>query len=318
MPPVAAYDDLEALARFAKAVGVVTFEFENVPAESTAFLAERVPVHPSPQVLATCRNRLKEKTLCSDLTIATAPFRGVTSAAELQSALGDIEAPAVLKTSELGYDGKGQVLITDPAQAESAWTRALGHNPRPEAILEGFVDFACEISVVIARGIDGSSTAFDVVENRHRDHILDQTIAPAAIPEPVAAEARSIARRLAEALDLIGLLAVEMFVTRDHRILVNELAPRPHNSGHWTMDACVTDQFEQFIRAVAGLPLGNPRRHSDAMMQNLLGDQAALWQEILSDPEAKLHLYGKAEARPGRKMGHVNHLRPRSRDSDRK
>ncbi len=314
---VAPYDDLAALAAFAEAVGVVTFEFESVPAESTAFLAERVPVHPRPEVLAVCRNRLREKSLCRDLGIATAPFAAVRSEAGLNEALAAIGRPAVLKTTELGYDGKGQVLIEeagDPGVGDpgAAWRAIMAHNPNPEAILEGFVAFEREISVIVARGLDGAMALYDPVENIHKDHILDRTIAPAPIAADLGLAAQRIARDLAEGLDLVGLLAVEMFVTPDGGLLVNELAPRPHNSGHWTQDACVTDQFELFIRAVAGLPLGSTARHSDAVMQNLLGDDIEAWHEILNEPGAKLHLYGKASARPGRKMGHVNRLTRKS------
>ena len=230
-----------------------------------------------------------------------------SSADELAAAIAKIGAPAILKTNTLGYDGKGQVRIhpdTDPAVA---WA-LLG---APVGILEGFVDFDLEVSVITARRPSGEMASFDVVENRHKDGILDVTIAPAAISQALADKARTIAQQLTEAMDMVGLLAVEMFVTADGHIIVNEMAPRPHNSGHWTQDGCTTSQFEQFVRAVTGLPLGSIDRHSDAVMKNLIGHDADPWLEILSDADNKLHLYGKAEARDGRKMGHINRLHPK-------
>jgi 5-(carboxyamino)imidazole ribonucleotide synthase len=213
----------------------------------------------------------------------------------------------VLKTTRLGYDGKGQVRIDDATEAEAAWAAMAGDH----GIVEGFVDFTCEISVIVARAPDGATASYVPVENRHVNHILDTTVAPAPVSRDIADLARAIAARAAEGLELVGLLAVEMFVTKDGRVLVNELAPRPHNSGHWTIDACATSQFEQAVRAVCGLPLGSPERHSDAEMKNLLGNAIDDWRELLADPGVCLHLYGKAEARPGRKMGHVTRLKPR-------
>jgi 5-(carboxyamino)imidazole ribonucleotide synthase len=213
----------------------------------------------------------------------------------------------VLKTVRLGYDGKGQVMIRANSDLAAAWSQmgaGLG-------ILESLVDFACEISVIVARGIDGACAAYVPVENRHSHHILDTTIAPARVAPAIAMRAEAIARHVAEKLDLVGLLAVEMFVTTAGEVLVNELAPRPHNSGHWTIDACITSQFEQFVRAVCGLPLGSPERHSDAVMKNLIGDDVARWREALNEPAAKLHLYDKGAPRPRRKMGHVTRLSPR-------
>ncbi|MFD2234078.1 5-(carboxyamino)imidazole ribonucleotide synthase [Phaeospirillum tilakii] len=306
---VAAYTDPAALESFARAVDVVTFEFENIPADSVRRLAEIVPVRPSWTVLETAQDRIVEKRFFNGIGIATAPWRAVDGVAALEAALAEIGRPAVLKTARMGYDGKGQVRIDADTDAAAAWA-ALGKAPggaAGSAILEGFIDFQGEISVVIARGGDGAWAAFDPAWNVHRHHILHTSTVPAPIPAATATAAIDIARRAAEALDVIGLLAVEMFVTPDG-LLVNEMAPRPHNSGHWTIDACLTDQFEQFIRAVCGLPLGSPRRHSDAVMTNLIGDEAADWLDLLRDPEAHLHLYGKAEARPGRKMGHVTRL----------
>lgn len=303
---VAEYDDERALTAFAQAVDVVTFEFENIPSASVKLLAKRVPVRPGWNVLETAQDRLAEKRFFNSMGIATAPWRAVDGPAVLALAVEQLGRPSILKTTRLGYDGKGQVKIDDATDLAAAWA-LMGDGV---GVLEGFVDFVCEISVIVARGVDGAWACFDAVENRHANHILDLTIAPAAISPALAKEAQAIAHRAAEALDLVGLLAVEMFVTRDGRILVNEMAPRPHNSGHWTMDACVTDQFEQFIRAVCALPLGSPERHSNAVMKNLIGADCDRWLELLHDPAAKLHLYGKAEPRPGRKMGHVTTLQP--------
>jgi 5-(carboxyamino)imidazole ribonucleotide synthase len=263
-------------------------------------------MRPNARSLAVAQDRIKEKTFINDIGIATAPFRAVGRRTALDAAVAALGRPSVLKTVRFGYDGKGQVKIEAATSLDEAW-KAMG---QAEAVLEGFVTFEREISVIVARGVDGSMATFDAVENRHVHHILDTTVAPAPIGEELAAKAQAIARHIAEALDLIGLLAVEMFVTGDGKLLVNEIAPRPHNSGHWTMDACVTSQFEQFVRAVCGLQLGDPSRHSDAVMKNLIGDAVDDWPKILAEPGAKLHLYGKTEARPGRKMGHVNRLYP--------
>ena len=314
---VAAYTDAAALEAFAHAVDVVTFEFENIPADSVRRLAEIVPVRPGWTVLETAQDRIVEKQFFNGIGIATAPWRAVESREALVAALAEIGRPAVLKTARMGYDGKGQVRIdptTDPAEAWAALAKSPG-SETGTAILEGFIAFEGEISVVIARGADGAWAAFDPAWNVHRHHILHTSTVPAPVTPAVAAAAIEIARAAAEALDLIGLLAVEMFVTPTG-LLVNEMAPRPHNSGHWTMDACLTDQFEQFIRAVCGLPLGSPRRHSDAVMTNLIGAEVDGWDALLRDPENRLHLYGKAEARPGRKMGHVTRLGPQTPDPD--
>jgi 5-(carboxyamino)imidazole ribonucleotide synthase len=306
---VGSFEDESVLAGFAAAVDVATFEFENVPAATAEFLATRLPLRPGPKSLEIAQDRLKEKAFINSIGIGTAPFRAVRERAELDTAVAALGRPAVLKTVRLGYDGKGQVKIEAATDLDAAWSE-MG---RCDGILEGFVDFEREISVIVARGLDGKMAAYDAVENRHVNHILDTTIAPAPISEVLAAKAQGIARHVAEALDLVGLLAVEMFVTGDGKVLVNEIAPRPHNSGHWTMDACATSQFEQFVRAICGLPLGDAARHSDAVMKNLIGDAADEWLRILADPGAKLHLYGKREARPGRKMGHVNRLYPLGR-----
>ncbi len=304
---VAAYDDEGALDRFARSVDVVTFEFENIPARTVEILAAHVPVRPSARCLEVAQDRLKEKTFLNAHGAPTAPFMRIGTAHDLACQLDEIGRPAVLKTATMGYDGKGQVMIRADTDLAEAW-RLMGADV---GILEGFVDYACEVSVVLARGLDGQIAAYDTVENRHKDHILDVTLAPAPVAPEIAAEAERIAARVAGALDLVGLLAVEMFVTRDGRVLVNEIAPRPHNSGHWTIDACVTSQFEQFVRAVCGLPLGDPARHSDAAMKNLIGDDVERFGALIADPGAKVHLYGKARALPRRKMGHVTWLYPR-------
>ena len=309
---VAAYDDEPALARFAAAVDVVTFEFENIPFATVETLAPLVPLRPRAEVLRVCQDRLLEKGFCRDLDIATAPYAKVESVEDLTAAVAEIGRPCVLKSARMGYDGKGQALIEAETDLDAAWAAMAKHAPGGLAILEGFVDFELEISVIVARTADGATQSFVPVENRHRNHILDRTLVPAPIAPEVAARAEAIAGSLADGLELIGLLAVEMFVTRDNEVLVNELAPRPHNSGHWSIDACVTSQFEQHVRAVAGLPLGATTPLGEAEMQNLLGDEVEDWPEILADPAAKLHLYGKAEARPGRKMGHVTWLRTKA------
>ncbi|HUB11567.1 MAG TPA: 5-(carboxyamino)imidazole ribonucleotide synthase [Acetobacteraceae bacterium] len=299
------YADPVSLRAFAAAVDVISFEFENVSAEGLALLDSLKPVRPAPSVLRISQDRVTEKSFLNDAGVATAPWLSVGSLAELRDAAERLGLPAVLKTTRLGYDGKGQRTLRDAAECADAWAAL---EPKP-LILEGFVDFACEISVVIARGADGAMSAFDTVENRHHAHILDITLAPARIAEGTAAAAQSIARRVVAALDLVGLLAVEMFVDARGRVLVNEIAPRPHNSGHWTLDACAASQFELHIRAIAGLPLPPAVRHSDAVMKNLIGPEGvALWPAIVATPGLIPHLYGKAEARPGRKMGHFTRL----------
>ena len=305
---IGAYDDPEALRAFAAHVDVVTFEFENVSAAGLDLLASLKPVHPSPTVLRISQDRVAEKTFLNTAGIATAPWRPVENPQDLQSAAAAIGLPAILKTTRLGYDGRGQRRLAPGDDIAEAFA-ALAPTP---LILEGLIDFACEISVLVARGTNGDIATFDAVENRHRHHILDLTLAPARIPEATAAQAKKIARTIAQSIDLIGLLAVEMFIDARGAVLVNELAPRPHNSGHWTIDACPASQFEMHIRAVAGLPLPPATRHSDAVMKNLVGpEETALWPTILATPGLIPHLYGKTEARPGRKMGHVTLLFPR-------
>jgi len=305
---VAAYDDVAALTRFAEAVDVVTFEFENIPLATVAVLEKLVPLRPGAAVLSICQHRLREKDFCNGVSVPTTAYRAAEDVGSLRRAVEAIGTPCILKSAELGYDGKGQVRITAESDLAEAWAAMRGHAAGAVGIVEAIVPFRMEISAIVARSADGSVRTYVPVENRHKHHILDETIAPAHLPDDLSDRAEAIARHLAKEIGLVGLLAVEMFVTHDNKILVNELAPRPHNSGHWTIDASVTSQFEQFIRAVAGLPLGSTERLCDAVMKNLLGDEVNDWLRILSEPGNKLHLYGKAEARPGRKMGHVTRL----------
>lgn len=306
---IAPFDDDAAIARFSKAVDVVTLEFENLPVETVAAIAAIRPMRPGAQVLEISQDRVREKDFINRQNAKTAPYRAVGSSAELMDAVAEIGRPAVLKTTRLGYDGKGQLRIDEGDDLENSW-RSLGGGP---AILEAWVAYRMEISVIVARRTDGQTACYVPVENQHRNHILARTIAPAKLPAQVAAEARNIATKLANGLEIVGLLAVEMFVTQDDQILVNEVAPRPHNSGHWTMDACGCSQFEQLVRCVCNLPLGDPERHSDAVMDNLIGEAGNEWHDHLSTPGSRLHLYGKAEARPGRKMGHVTKIKSLSR-----
>lgn len=304
----AAYDDLDAVRGFARGVDVVTFEFENVSAAATEAAAEHAPVRPAGSVLHTTQNRLREKAFLDGAGFPVTPYAPVRSLDELHAALAALGTPAVLKTAGWGYDGKGQVKIAALDESSSAWEAVAPQ----ECVLEAFVDFEREVSVVAARGLDGSFAHFGVIENRHRRHILDVSIAPAAVPPGVAREAVEIARGILDGLGVVGVLCVEMFHTRDGRLLVNELAPRPHNSGHLTFDACVTSQFEQQLRAICGLALGATDLLRPAAMANLLGD---LWTDGEPDwpaacrfDDVKLHLYGKAAPRAGRKMGHLTAL----------
>ncbi|MBX7075534.1 MAG: 5-(carboxyamino)imidazole ribonucleotide synthase [Pirellulales bacterium] len=306
----ASYDDLDAVRDFARQVDVVTFEFENVSAASTEAAARYVPVRPGGAVLHTTQHRLREKTFLRDHGFPVTPFAAVRSLDELNAALATLGAPAVLKTAGWGYDGKGQVRIQSPAEAASAWQ---GLNTA-EAVLEAWIDFDYEVSLVAARGLDGDFAHFGLIHNTHAHHILDVSFAPLAAParQRLEADAIEIARGVMDALDVVGVLCVEFFVTRDGQLLVNELAPRPHNSGHLTFDACVTSQFEQQLRAICGLRLGATELLRPAAMANLLGDLWATgepnWQSACASPEVKLHLYGKAAPRVGRKMGHLTAL----------
>ncbi|NWG24545.1 MAG: 5-(carboxyamino)imidazole ribonucleotide synthase [Pseudorhodoplanes sp.] len=304
---LAEYDDEPALERFARACDVITYEFENVPAATANFLARRKPVRPDPQVLALTQDRLVEKDFIAALSIATAPYAAVDSGGNIAEAVAKIGLPAVLKTRRLGYDGKGQRMIgrdDDPAEA----FRSLGSVP---CILEGFVPFEREISVVAARSSQGEVVAFDVTENEHRHHILKISRAPARISDVMAEEAQHMAETIASAFGYVGVLAVEMFALANgagRRVLVNEIAPRVHNSGHWTIDGASVSQFEQHIRAVAGWPLGHPVRHGRVEMTNLIGAEVNDYPRWLTEPGTSVHLYGKGEPRPGRKMGHVTRV----------
>jgi len=303
----AEYADVEALELFANDVNVVTYEFENVPAASAMILAARRPVLPDRKVLETTQDRLIEKDFVKRLGIGTADYADISSAGALRGAIARLGLPAVLKTRRFGYDGKGQVIIRDGDDPDRVWEE-LGTK---SAILEAFVPFEREISVIAARSADGTVECFDVTENEHRDHILRISRAPAAISEKLASQARRIAEAIATALDYVGVLAVEMFVVSDgneDRLLVNEIAPRVHNSGHWTLDGASISQFEQHIRAIAGWPLGKPVRHGAVTMTNLIGDDVTGYEEWLTVPGATVHLYGKGAPRPGRKMGHVTQV----------
>jgi 5-(carboxyamino)imidazole ribonucleotide synthase len=304
---IAAYEDEEALGRFARSVDVVTFEFENVPAATLDRLAALVPCRPGTRALSICQDRLLEKAFLEKAGVPVAPWAPVHSAADLPAALAKVGLPAVLKTTRLGYDGRGQAVVRTAEEAEAALARL---SPHP-LIAEAFVPFSAEISAVAARAMDGGTATYDAVENRHAHHILDLSFAPARLPPEAAAAARRHAAAVAEALELVGVLAVEFFLLPDGTLLGNEIAPRPHNSGHWTIDACQASQFDQHARAVAGLPLGPTTRHADAVMRNLIGPEGmARWPGLAADPATSIHLYGKAEARPGRKMGHATRLFP--------
>jgi 5-(carboxyamino)imidazole ribonucleotide synthase len=313
------YADAAFLARAAAGLDAVTFEFENVPAAAGRALAAVVPVRPHPDVLFTTQDRAREKAFLVRHGCACAPHRVVRSRDELHAAVRDLGLPAVLKTAAFGYDGKGQAKLTAAADVDPAWA-ALGDAPTGprELVLEGWVDFDCEISVVAARGLDGAVAAFAPSRNAHAHHILDVSSVPAGLPEPVLAAATDTAKHVLAALDVVGVACVEFFVTRDGRVLVNEIAPRTHNSGHLTIEACETSQFEQQVRAVCGLPLGSTRQVAPAAMANLLGDcwfpagdgapREPDWAAALAVPGVRLHLYGKSTPRPGRKMGHLTAL----------
>jgi 5-(carboxyamino)imidazole ribonucleotide synthase len=299
------YHDTEALDRFAADVDVVTYEFENVPAETAAFLAARVPVLPDPKILAMTQDRLAEKNFVAALDIRTAAFAAVAQPAELAAAVERIGRPAVLKTRRYGYDGRGQATIRNDSDPQAAW-REVGGQP---CILEAFVPFEREVSVVAARGQDGAVECFDVTENEHRDHILKVSRVPATLSEAAAQQARRIAEIVAQKFQYVGVLAVEMFVLRNgEELLVNEIAPRVHNSGHWTLDGASVSQFEQHIRAVAGWPLAKPIRRGRVEMTNLIGSEVDDYRDWLTVPGAAVHLYGKTAVRPGRKMGHVTRV----------
>jgi len=303
---VAPYDDRATLAGLANVCDVVTFEFENLPADAIAFLGDRVPVRPGPHALATTQDRLTEKTFIASLGLKTAPFVEVSSLDQARAAFAQT-GEGILKTRRLGYDGKGQVRVISADDAVLGFA-ALKNAP---CILEGFVDFAFEASVIAARGADGSFAAYDPPENVHEHHILRRSTVPGRLGAAQVMEAKAIAKTIADALDYVGVFAVELFVGKDGSLTVNEIAPRVHNTGHWTLEACACSQFENHIRAVAGWPLGSTARHADAVMENIIGDEAHAWESLARS--GAVHLYGKKEARPGRKMGHVTRLKPLTR-----
>jgi 5-(carboxyamino)imidazole ribonucleotide synthase len=303
----AEYADVEALELFANDVDVITYEFENVPSAAAVILGARRPVLPDRKILETTQDRLAEKDFIKRLGIGTADYADVSSIASLHTAIKEIGLPAVIKTRRFGYDGKGQSIIREGDDPDRIW-KELGTK---SAILEAFIPFEREISVIAARSADGHVECFDVTENEHRDHILKVSRAPAAIPDALAGEACAIAEKIANALGYVGVLAVEMFVLADlagPKVLVNEVAPRVHNSGHWTLDGASISQFEQHIRAIAGWPLGKPVRHGEVTMTNLIGDEINDYEQWLTVPGATVHLYGKGPPRPGRKMGHVTQV----------
>ncbi|WP_340160324.1 5-(carboxyamino)imidazole ribonucleotide synthase [uncultured Hoeflea sp.] len=308
---VADYDDPAALQQLADLCDVVTYEFENVPVKAVQWLESRVPVRPGSKALEVAQDRLMEKAMARELGAETALFSAVANRPDLDAAIETTGLPAVLKTTRLGYDGKGQAKLVRPEDADTAFAAMQGQM----AILESFVHFECEVSVIAARGLSGEVRAFDVSENVHRNHILHTSTVPSGLGSEAQSVALKIASAIAAHLDYVGVFAVEFFAVRDngrHRLLVNEIAPRVHNSGHWTEAACAISQFEQHIRAIAGLPLGSTERHSDCVMENLIGSEIDKVADLAAEPNAVLHLYGKAEARPGRKMGHVTRISARS------
>jgi 5-(carboxyamino)imidazole ribonucleotide synthase len=307
---VAPYDDLHAIVAFARGVDVVTFEFENVPAETTDAASAIVPVRPSGLVLHIAQQRAREKGYLADKGFPVTPFAWLRQPEDLDSAIVAVGLPAVLKTASFGYDGKGQVLVETRDAAHEAW-RAMGYT---QAVLERFIQFDKEVSVVAARGLEGWMVAYPVIENTHVNHILDTSVLPAGVSADIESRAREIVFGILETLDVIGVLCVEFFVTVEGELLVNEIAPRPHNSGHLTIDACMTSQFEQQLRAICGLPPGSVEQFRPAAMANLLGDLWAAgepdWMAACLLPHIRVHLYGKSHARPGRKMGHITALAP--------
>jgi 5-(carboxyamino)imidazole ribonucleotide synthase len=302
----ASYTDRAMLQGFAQICDVVTFEFENIPAESIEYLSTLKPVRPGLKALTTAQDRFTEKSFVKELGVATAPFFDVTSADDARQAFAQLGSPAILKTRRLGYDGKGQAKVASADAAAKAFESFKG----APAILEGFVDFSFEASVVAARGADGAFAAYDPPENEHENHILRRSTVPGRLTKEQSYQAKAMARKIAEALDYVGVLAVELFVSKDGALLVNEIAPRVHNSGHWTIEACACSQFEQHIRAIAGWPLGDPARHADAVMENIIGAEVDAWETMAQS--GALHLYGKRQPRPGRKVGHVTRLKPKS------
>ena len=301
----APYDDLETLAAFAQSCDAVTFEFENLPAHAIAHLADRVPVRPGAHALAITQDRLSEKAFVEKLGLKTAPFFDVTSVEQARAAFAKLGGRGIIKTRRFGYDGKGQAKVASADEAAKAFENFKG----APAILEGFVDFEYEASVVAARGGDGAFAAYDPPANEHENHILRRSTVPSPLSAAQAENAKEIAQAIGKALDYVGVFAVELFVGKDGALLVNEIAPRVHNTGHWTIEACACSQFEQHIRAVAGWPLGDPARHADAVMENIIGAEVDAWEALART--GALHLYGKAQWRLGRKMGHITRVSPR-------
>jgi 5-(carboxyamino)imidazole ribonucleotide synthase len=298
-----AYDDTAALARFATQVDVITYEFENVPEATVAACEKYRPVRPGVRPIHFAQHRLREKAFFRQAGLGTAAHQAIRSLADVAGATA---LPGILKTCTDGYDGKGQARVANKEQLAEAWER-LG---KRECILEALVDFQCEVSAIVARSLGGETRCFPIGLNDHRDGILRTTTVPSGLPATTLKEAERLGMQLANSLELVGLVALEMFVTKDGTVLANEMAPRPHNSGHWTIDACATSQFEQLVRAICGLPLGAVDVLASSRMENLIGDEANDWPRYVSDPTARLHLYGKAKARPGRKMGHVTYMLP--------
>jgi 5-(carboxyamino)imidazole ribonucleotide synthase len=299
------YANFAALRAFAQSVDVITYEFENIPSQLLDGIEAHCDVLPRRNALSTSQDRLTEKTFISGLGLATAPYANVESEADLEMAVAQIGTPAVLKTRSFGYDGKGQVQVTQIDKAREAW-KSLGDLP---CILEGFIQFRFEVSVITARSRSGEVVYFDPGENVHRDGILHTTTVPAPhLSEVLSQKAKDAAGAIVDALEYVGVMGIEMFITNQDEILVNEIAPRVHNSGHWTQDGCIVDQFEQHVRAIVGYPLGSGTRHSDVVMTNLIGDEIFGTQDLLGTPDVSLHLYGKADVRPGRKMGHFNRV----------
>lgn len=297
------YADLDAIRAFAASVDIVTYEFENVPTEALDLLAASVPVRPGINALAISQDRIVEKDFLNDLGLATAPYRAVASAQDLKAALATLGTPSILKTRRFGYDGKGQIRIKDAADCDRIWSQ-MADAP---SVLEGFVNFSREVSVIGARGLDGAVACFDPGENVHKDGILATTTVPATLSQSERTDAIILTGRILNALDYVGVLGVELFVTAEG-LVVNEIAPRVHNSGHWTQNGCLIDQFEQHVRAITGLPLGDGKRHSNVEMTNLIGDDINALPAHMADGSTAVHLYGKAEARAGRKMGHLNRI----------
>lgn len=301
----ASYDDETALIAFATSVDVITYEFENIPTTALDILERHCPIRPGREALRISQDRIIEKEFLANLGLRPAPFAAVEDEASLRAAADDIGLPAILKTRRFGYDGKGQVRLKSNDDIPAAWADMAG----APSVLEGFITFSAEISVIAARGLDGSVACFDPGENEHRDGILHKTQVPATIPSRLRADAVLMAAQILGALDYVGVMGVELFVTKDG-LIVNEIAPRVHNSGHWTQNGCAVDQFEQHIRAITGLPLGDGVRHSDVMMENLIGDDLSRVPGLLREPHIALHLYGKTDVKPGRKMGHFNRIAP--------